>query len=161
MVSLQAHGIRARLPTGFEGRIFRRPTVRDEVPRPVAHFATLPLTREVSDFGGGLVTAMQDHDIFVALFEYGPESLGQPLFAAMGMPRRLGGDHFRPYTLRRGLGGHSGTQWFFTENGRPFTLYAVLGSHARRHSLVAPVNSLLHHLEVAPPFGPLPPGNFP
>ena len=35
-------------------------------------------------------------------------------------------------TLRRGLPGQSGTQWFFTEAGRPFSFYAVLGSHALR-----------------------------
>jgi hypothetical protein len=150
VVTLDAHGIRARLPRGFEGRIFRRRTIADEVPRPVAHFATVPLPPDTSDFGGGLVTTLQSTDVFVVLFEYGPESVGKALFATEGMPRRLGTGHFRPCTLRRGLGGQSGSQWFFTENGRPFTLYAVLGSHARRHSLIAPVNSLLHHLEVAP-----------
>jgi hypothetical protein len=150
MVTLEAHGLRARLPAGFEGRIFRRPGSGHEQPRPVAHFATVALPPETSDFGGGLVTTLSETDVFVVLFEYGPESLGQALFASPGLPRRLLAEHFRPYTLRRGLGGQSGTQWFFTENGRPFTLYAVLGSHARRHSLVAPVNSLLHHLEVAP-----------
>jgi hypothetical protein len=150
MVTLEAHGIRARLPAGFEGRIFRRPPIGDEVPQPVAHFATVPLSPEISDFGGGLVTTLAGTDIFVVLFEYGPESLGTALFQTEGLPRALAAGHFRPYTLRRGLAGQSGTQWFFTENGRPFTLYAVLGSHARRHSLVAPVNSLLHHIEVAP-----------
>jgi len=149
-VTLEAHGIRARLPAGFEGRIFRRRAIGDEVPRPVAHFATVPLSPDTSDFGGGLVSNLRTTDLFVVLFEYGPESLGRPLFATRGMPRRLETHHFRPYTLRRGLGGQSGSQWFFTERGRPFTLYAVLGSHARRHSLVAPLNSLLHHLEVAP-----------
>jgi hypothetical protein len=150
MAVLEAHGIRAELPRGFEGRIFRRRTVGWDVSRPVAQFATVPLPPETSDFGGGAVTSMGSADVLVVLFEYGPESLGKPLFARQDMPRRLDPSHFRPYTLRRGLGGHSGTQWFFTENGRPFTLYAVLGSHTRRHALVVPVNSLLHNLQVAP-----------
>jgi len=46
------------------------------------------------------------------------------------------------------LSGQSGTQWFFTEAGRPFTLYAVLGSHARRSVLVPRVNQLLAGLSV-------------
>jgi hypothetical protein len=50
--------------------------------------------------------------------------------------------------LRRGLGGQSGTQWFFTESGRAFTFYAVLGSHARRGTLVPRVNALLDGLAV-------------
>ena len=45
--------------------------------------------------------------------------------------------------LRRGIPGQSGTQWFFTESGRPFSFYAVLGSHAQRPALVPHVNTLL------------------
>ena len=63
--------------------------------------------------------------------------------------------HFQPYVLRRGLTGQSGTQWFFTEAGRPFTLYAVLGSHARRSILVPRVNQLLAGLTVEPARVPL------
>jgi len=59
-------------------------------------------------------------------------------------------DDFKPYVLRRGLTGQSGTQWFFTESGRPFTLYAVLGSHARRSILVPRINRLLAGLTVEP-----------
>jgi hypothetical protein len=65
------------------------------------------------------------------------------------MPRALGPGDFRPTLLRRGLGGQSGTQWFFTESGRPFTFYAVLGSHARRDALVPLVNAVLASLVVS------------
>ena len=124
------------------------------VTRPVAHFATFALPADVAavgDFGSGAVTLMGPDDIFAVLFEYGPESTGRALFARQGMPRMLGPDDFRPMTLRRGLGNQSGTQWFFTESGRPFTLYAVLGHHGRRFSLVPRLNSLLHALQVGPP----------
>ncbi len=70
---------------------------------------------------------------------------------AAGMPRTLSPSDFRSYALRRGLSGQSGTQWFFTEAGRPFTLYVVLGSHARRGTLVPRVNQLLAPLAIAPP----------
>ena len=86
---------------------------------------------------------MGPSDIFTTLFEYGPESLGQPLFARQGMPRSLAADDFRPYVLRRGLNGQSGSQWFFTESGRPFTLYVVLGSHIQRGLLVPRANDLI------------------
>jgi hypothetical protein len=43
----------------------------------------------------------------------------------------------------------SGTQWFFTESGRPFTLYVVLGNHGLRNSLVPRVNSLLGNVDVS------------
>jgi hypothetical protein len=150
MATLRAHGIEAPLPNGFEGRIFIRPATGGEVPFPVAHFATFALPQEVGDFGGGAVNLMGNSDIFAALFEYGPESLGKLLFARQGMPRSLSTDDFRPYVLRRGLGGQSGSQWFFTESGRPFSLYVVLGSHAQRNPLVPKVNSLIGSLAVAP-----------
>ena len=150
MGTLRAHGIAAALPAGFEGQIFRRPATGGAVSRPVAQFATFALPSQVGDFGGGVVDRMGPQDVFAALFEYGPESLGTALFARQGMPRRLGTGDFRPFTLRRGLPGQSGTQWFFTESGRPFTLYAVLGSHAARAQLVPKLNVLLGGVAVAP-----------
>jgi hypothetical protein len=157
---LRAHGIEATLPTGFEGRIFIRPAIGREVPYPVANFATFALPADLGDFGSGAVTLMGTSDVFATLFEYGPESLGKPLFARQGMPRTLSADDFRPYVLRRGLSGQSGTQWFFTEAGRPFTLYVVLGSHVRRTQLVPRVNDLIGTLSVAPTgSGPGQPGS--
>ncbi len=157
VASLQAHGITAPLPSGFEGRIFVRPAIGGEVPYPVAHFATFALPADVGDFGGGAVNLMGPNDIFVVLFEYGPESLGRNLFARQGMPRQLSPDDFRPYLLRRGLGGQSGTQWFFTDEGRPFTLYVVLGSHTRRGALVPRANALLGTVAISPTLVPLAP----
>jgi hypothetical protein len=155
--SLQAYGIKASLPAGFDGRIFRRAQGAVGVTRPVAHFATVPLPADAADFGGGVVTRLGPDDMFVSLFEYGPESVGTALFARRGMPRALRAADFRPYTLRRGLGGQSGTQWFFTEGGRPFTLYAVLGSHGRRGVLVPRLNALLADIRVQPgPAGAVP-----
>jgi hypothetical protein len=152
MVALSAHGIAAHLPAGFEGRVFRRTPPGPDVAAhlPVAHFATFALPPGIGDFGNGAVTVMGTDDVFVVLFEYGPESVGTALFARQGMPTNLEPGHFSTITLRRGLGGQSGTQWFFVEQGRPFTLYVVLGSHAKRFSLVPRVNALLRNLVVAP-----------
>jgi hypothetical protein len=155
---MQAHGITAALPSGFEGRIFRRLPTGIEQSFPVAQFATFALPGEVGDFGGGAVNLMGDIDVFASLFEYGPDSLGTRLFARVGMPRVLSTDDFLPYVLRRGLVGQSGTQWFFTEADRPFTLYVVLGSHSRRAALVPRVNELLSGLTVLPTPLPAPLG---
>lgn len=149
MTTLSAHGISANLPSGFEGRIFQRSAIGGEVARPVAHFATFPLPADIADFGGGAVNLMAPQDIFSVLFEYGPESLGTALFARNGMPRQLTTQDFSTITLRRGMPSQSGTQWFFTESGRPFTLYVVLGNHAQRASLVPRVNALLGNVDVS------------
>jgi hypothetical protein len=145
---MQGHGITAVLPAGFEGRIFRRRPAGAEQSFTVAQFATFALPGEVGDFGGGAVNLMGDLDIFASLFEYGPDSLGTRLFARVGIPRVLSTDDFLPYLLRRGLVGQAGTQWFFTEGDRPFTLYVVLGSFSRRATLVTRVNDLLSGLTV-------------
>jgi hypothetical protein len=150
MAVLSAHGIEAPLPPGFEGRIVIRPTIGREVPYPVANFSTFALPVDLGDFGSGAVSVMGPSDIFATLFEYGPESLGQALFARQGMPRSLTAADFRPYVLRRGLNGQSGSQWFFTEAGRPFTLYVVLGSHIRRSLLVPRVNDLIGAVSIVP-----------
>jgi hypothetical protein len=149
MTTLQAHGISCNLPSGFEGRIFQRTSVGGAVARPVAHFSTFALPADVADFGAGAVNLMAPQDIFSSLFEYGPESLGTALFAQNGMPRQLGPQDFSTITLRRGMPSQSGTQWFFTESGRPFTLYVVLGNHGLRNSLVPRVNALLGNVDVS------------
>jgi hypothetical protein len=152
---LQAHGIAAPLPAGFEGRIFVRPATAGESTYPVAHFATVALPADVGDFGSGVVNLLGPDDIFACLFQYGPESLGTALFARQGMPRSLTPSDFHTTVLRRGLGGQSGTQWFFTEAARPFTLYVVLGSHVRRAALVPRVNDLIGSVAISPPVAPI------
>ena len=122
----------------------------------MAQFSTFALPGEVGDFGGGAVNLMGADDIFAVLFEYGADSVGTRLFAHQGMPRRLAASDFQPQVLRRGISGQAGTQWFFTESGRPFTLYVVLGSQARRPVLVPRVNSLLGGLSVEPVAAPVP-----
>ena len=156
MPTISAHGIVTRLPDGFEGRIFVRPATVG-VTYPVGQFATFPIPDDTGDFGSGAVTLMGPSDVFATLFEYGPESLGTALFARQGRPAGFSETDFSPMTLRRGIPGQSGTQWFFTESGRPFSFYAVLGSHALRPVLVPRVNTLLSSLTLSPAVSGLPP----
>ena len=149
MATIRAHGITARLPAGFEGRIFVRPPTVGAT-YAVAQFATFALPDDIGDFGSGAVTLMGPYDVFATLFEYGPESVGTALFARQGRPAALSVLDFSPTVLRRGIPGQSGTQWFFTEAGRPFSFYAVLGSHALRRLLVPRLNTLLGALALSP-----------
>jgi hypothetical protein len=150
MAALVANGIEARLPRGFEGRIYRRVPVAGASTYTVAHFCTFPLPVDTADFGGSYIDLMAPNDIFAVLFEYGPESLGKALFQRVGMPRRLTPVDFRPNLLRRGTKGQGGAQTFFTESKRPFTLYVVLGAYARRVALVPKVNELLGQIAIGP-----------
>jgi hypothetical protein len=147
---IEAFGIAATLPAGIEGRIFRRSGSGGAEAYAVAQFASiaLPPVSDVGDFGGGIVQLLGPDDVLVILFEYGPESLGTALFAREGLPRTIPGYQFHPYRLRRGMAGQVGSQVFFTEAGRPFTIYAVLGSAAQAAIGVAKVNALLARLSV-------------
>jgi hypothetical protein len=55
---------------------------------------------------------------------------------------------FAPNALQRRLPGQLGCQRFFTDRGRPFCLYVVLGSRGQAATLVDEVHTALHGLEV-------------
>ena len=160
---LSAFGISTDLPPGWEGRITKRtepppataamtPSARGapgERTSPVVHLANFALPERRGDFGSGAVDVMGGTDVFVCLFEYGPESLGQPLFARRGMPRDLVPRLFSTTSLQRTIAGQSGYQVFFTEAGRPFSLYVVLGSHRASSRLVPDANAALRATRIA------------
>jgi len=150
VIKLAAHGVAVGLPAGWEGRIQRRQaTAAEQTTHAVVHLANFALPEQRDDFGGGVTTRMRAADVFVVLFEYGPESVGKPLFAARGIPR-VTADMFGSKRLQRPLPGQLGCQRFFTAGGRPFCLYVVAGSRAYLPRLVAGVNLVLSDLDVTP-----------
>ncbi len=147
---LTGHGLAADLPGGWEGTISLDRgedafalAASGGVVRPVAHLATFPLPGDRGDFGSGAVDVMRTEDAFVALLEYAPEEADTPLFAQRGMPRRLDPRAFTSRSLQRGIAGQVGWQAFFTEAGRPFCLYVVLGDGSDTHLLVRKVEQVL------------------
>jgi len=161
MTVLDQSGITIDLPAGWEGRIYRRPeepavgavagsaaTGPAERTNTVVHVANFPLAPEVADYGGGAVEVMTNRDLLVVLCEFGPSSVGQALFAAQGVPR-LTPDDFGTHSMQRVIEGQGGAQKFFTEAGRAFCLYVVLGSYARRVRTVPLVNELIGTIAIA------------
>jgi hypothetical protein len=148
--TLSALGVAVGLPSGWEGRIQRRTvTAARETTHAVVHLANFALPEQRDDFGGGVTTAMRSPDVFVVLFEYGPESVGTPLFAAQGIPR-VAAAGFSAKRMQRPLPGQLGCQHFFTTNGRPFCLYVVAGSRAYLARIVSEVNTVLSGVDVIP-----------
>ena len=151
MTRLTRSGVSVDVPLGWEGDISgggfqlladgaREPTV--------VHVSSFPLPAERGSFGAGAVELMSTRDVFMALFEYGPESVGTPLFASQGVPRHVVPSDFDRDVLQFGVAGQTGLQHFFTENGRAFCVYIVLGSHIDRADLVPLVNSVLESLVI-------------
>jgi hypothetical protein len=144
-------GIAVDLPSGWEGAIDGGgfPQLADGARSPtVLHAGSFPLPTERGSFGSGATELMNSDDIFIALFEYGPDSVGTPLFAAQGMPRSLGPADFDRDALQHALPGQSGVQRFFTEAGRAFCVYVVIGSHIDRSELAERVNHVLGTIEI-------------
>ena len=136
------------LPAGWHAAARRQPQVRRDRPgNLLVHAATVPLPRERGDFGSDVAGLLGTDDVLVTLFEYDRESVGTPLFSSRGMPTVRPGD-FQFGALQRSRPGQSGAQFFFTEGGRAFCLYAILGSHGRRVHGAARVNALVKGMRV-------------
>jgi hypothetical protein len=145
-------GISVEVPQGWEGSIdgggFEQ--LSSGATRPtLLHVASFPLPAERGSFGSGATELMNTDDVFIVLFEYGPESAGTPLFAAEGMPRSVNPDDFSRDALQHAVSGQSGMQYFFTEKWRAFCLYVVLGSHIDRPELVTRVNAVLQSVVIS------------
>lgn len=158
-MQVRGFGIRADLPRGWEAALRTaapEPPARDEAATlsaptaPVLHAGTFPLPTERGDFGSGAVETMQDGDTFVALLEYDQEEADTPLFAAQGLPRRLDPRRFHSRSLQRVLPGQAGYQTFFTEGGRAFCLYVVLGDEEDKLVQVRRAEQMLATIVIDP-----------
>jgi hypothetical protein len=170
MAELTAHGLTVETPSGWEGRIFRRPQHGEvaassadspgppgppgEQSYPVVHVATIPLPPEVADYASDAVDRLGPNDALIVLKEFAPSLAAEALFAPPGLRRLLDPDSFDPNGLQRRLPGQAGLQYFFHEAGRAFCLYAVLGGYVNRHAVVPGVNAVLATVRIAAPASP-------
>lgn len=174
-ITLSGGGITVSLPTGWEGRIGLPAATTVASPAgqrtaqagatvagvepdgaaqvgsamPVTHLATFSLPADRGDFGSGAVDVMRPDDVLIALVEYGPECVDTALFARGRVPSPEP-NQFRPESLQRLIPGQVGYQRFFTDAGRAFCLYVVLGSGANAGRLTPAVRSVLSTVRIAP-----------
>lgn len=157
---LEAHGLAVTLPPRWEGRLYLRDTAPRAFARaaayghpgerahPVLHLANFALPTGRGDYGTGAVELMGERHVFVSLVEFEAGEADRPLFAARGLPRLTVRD-FAPNQLQRRLAGQLGCQRFFTEHGRAFCQYVVLGSQRHAVSLVREVHEVIRQVEVS------------
>jgi hypothetical protein len=146
---IAGHGIEIDLPDGWEGRIYRRPEGR-----PILHAASFALPAEDGDFGTSAVAGMPSNGVFIALAEYDPDALGEPLFAHQGLPLPLRATDTHPRALQRLGPGRAGVQRFFTSRSRPFGLYVVIRSEPVQAGQIDQANLVLGSLRITAPGGP-------
>src|SRR6266536_1780040 len=142
---LARHGLGVELPPGWDARIYR--PAADEpgaTTNAVMHAANFPLPERREDYGGGAVEIMRAGDVLGMLLEFDPAAAATALFAQrQGIPRRRAPAAFGPNHLQRILPGQAGAQVFFTEAGRAWSLYVVIGSWANRVALAEQASRLL------------------
>jgi hypothetical protein len=149
-MTLVAGGLRLEIPPGWEARVRRQPASQPGRPGNVLlHAATVPLPEERGDFGSGVVERLGPDDAFIAVFEYDAKDASKVLFRTPRIPVPKPSD-FSPDVLQRTIKDNTGAQWFFSASGRPFSMHAVLGSHARRAPGATKVAPLLQGLTVEP-----------
>lgn len=93
---------------------------------------------------------MDDDNVLVVLFEYGPESVGKALFKTRGIPSNLTPNMFSGSALQRTLPNQAGTQVFFTTENRAFCCYAVLGRQSNATRILPQANATLAATRIAP-----------
>lgn len=156
---LTSYGLSAPVLPGWDVRILRRtePTAMlhgtNPAPSggwvfPMIHASTVTMPPLGGDYGSHVIPLLGPPDVFIAMVEFDSESAGTPLFPP-GRPR-VSSRTFDRNTMQRVIPGMSGTQKFFSIEGRAFALFCVLGSHLRRSGLAAKANSFLSKIEVQP-----------
>jgi hypothetical protein len=152
VTDLSGSGISLDLPAGWGGEIRPPGLTRlgaDEVKLPtVAHVANFPLPADRGDFGDGVVEIMQTEDVLMVLYEYDSSKAGDGLFRHEGTPGPLRRGDFDPAMLQRGVPGQSGLQLFFSDAGRAFCWYIVVGSHLDRSDVLPFINHVLGSLRI-------------
>jgi hypothetical protein len=156
-MKLARHGLGVEIPHGWDARIYRRAADQaGSTTRAVMHAANFALPEQREDYGGGAVEIMRTGDVLLMLLEFDPEAAATPLFAHQGLPRRLSPSAFAPNRLQRILPGQAGAQFFFSDAGRAWCLYVVLGSWAARARLAAQAERILASTSLERLAGPAP-----
>ena len=136
-----ASGRRARGTDPGRGR--RRPSA----PCPSCTSAPARCRRRSATSAGVWSRCLAPDDVFVALLEYGSDLAGTGLFERQGLPR-LAPCQFAQNRMPRDVVGRSASQHFFSEGGRAFCLFTVLGSHSRRMATVPRAAAVVRTLTV-------------
>lgn len=148
---IKAHGLAVDTEAKLDARIYRRAELDGDSTSPIVHLCTAAMPDDRGDYGSGAVDVLTGEDVFVSLVEFGPDEADTPLFAAKGRPTVIDPDDFDVNALQRVQLGQSGKQYWFTEGGRAFCLYIVLGSHANRRRLATKAAAMVQALQIAAP----------
>lgn len=142
-MKIHGHSLAVELPPQWEGRIFRH-----HGGEATLHAANFALPAEDGDYGARATGSMGAGGAFVAITEFEPEMVNEPLFHRRGLPRKIRPADLSPRTLMRTRTGQAGMQRFFHDQGRAFCLYVVVGTEPTRMRLCHWVSDVLGSVEI-------------
>ncbi len=149
-MKIASHGLTVQSATPVDARIFQRQAMDGETTHPVVQISTTSMPDSTGDYGSGAVDVLGPNDVFLTLVEFGAAEVASPLFATKGLPKTLNPNDFSRDALQRVQKGQSGMQFWFSEAGRAFCLYIVLGSHANRRRLMPKATAMVQSLQIGP-----------
>lgn len=146
MTSLNAYGISATIPDGWEARLFRHAEGE-----PTLHAATFPLPPSDGEFGTRATQGMPAGGLFLSVTEYRGEGIdlsGGGLFGDPP-PSFLEAEHLSDRALLQARSGQRGMQRFFSASGRAFCLYVVVSEAGDARDSLRAASRLLRTLVIA------------
>jgi hypothetical protein len=142
-MDLTGYGMSVDLPSGWEGRIYKRPEGD-----PTLHAGNFPLPVEDGDFGSRALAAMGDEGAFLVVTEYDHALAARGLFAQAAPAPLPATSELNAWALMRIRKGQFGIQRFMTIGGRPFCVYVVVGSSPSPSRLLGEANNVLRSLSI-------------
>lgn len=144
-MELSGYGVKVDLPSGWEGRIYKRPEGD-----PTLHAGNFALPVEDGDFGSRALAAMGSGGAFLVVTEYERSLAGLGLFSPEAPAPLPATSELDAWALLRVRRGQYGIQRFMTIGGRPFCVYLVVGTVPSPSRLLAEANVVLRTLSIVP-----------
>ncbi len=150
MTRLSSHGIAITVPPGWEGRIFVPDLEPPAINLPILHLTDAVLTAERSSYGPELAARAGGTGILVALLEFDHTLADVGLYEPQGLDLPLTRARFHRRALQFPSQVQEGHQRFFSEGGRAFCLYVVLGTGPGVDRRLVEADRALGSLELRP-----------
>jgi hypothetical protein len=147
---LSGHGLWIEVPPRWEGRIFTPTLPAPAVNLPILHLTDTVMSMERSTYAPELAARAGGGGTLVALVEFESRLADRGLYAAQGLQLPLRRDRFEARALQLPDPAQEGHQRFFSQGGRAFCLYVVLGVGRGAEARLRTVNRALATLRVSP-----------
>jgi len=147
---LKGHGLSIDVPARWEGRIFVPTLPPPAINLPILHLTDTVLPLQRSTYAPEVADRAGSSGALVALVEFEDRLADRGLYAPQGLRLPLRRESFDARALQLPNPSQEGHQRFFSQSGRAFCLYVVLGTAPGVDLRLRTLNRSLATLQVAP-----------